>query len=216
MMQSWPRLVKNVMELKNAVCDLVWNIQNPEKMDLLNHLAERTRDGMKGDYRVDGQGWRGTVARTAGRLVYGCFRPGNRLGSPGAAATCPRHGCRARPRRTHPRWYGWTAETGVFGLRSPGSDALGDIPEHKFLVAINNVGLGHPSGGALLRSLAWFWCCSNFSRDWLLSFAQLFGQPMRWATYDPSDASIKDRLEEMMELMGSAAGRSCPRGPMLN
>lgn len=211
MMQSWPRLVKNSMELKNAVCDLVWNIQNPEKMELLNHLAERTRDGMKGSIRENGQGWRGTVAG----LLDGWF-----TGVAVREIDWEVRGCRHMPqawlprqtRRIHPRWYGWTAETGLFGLRSTESDALGDIPEHKFLVAINNVGLGHPSGGALLRSLAWFWCCANFSRDWLLSFAQLFGQPLRWATYDPSDPTVKDRLEDMMEHMGSAAWACVPQG----
>lgn len=211
MMQSWPRLVKNSMELKNAVCDLIWNVQNPEKMELLNHLAERCRDGMKGNIRENGQGWRGTIAG----LLDGWF-----TGVAVREIDWEVRGCRHMPqawlprqtRRIHPRWYGWTAETGLFGLRSTESDALGDIPEHKFLIAINNVGLGHPSGGALLRSLAWFWCCSNFSRDWLLSFAQLFGQPLRWATYDPSDPTVKDRLEDMMEHMGSAAWACVPQG----
>lgn len=214
MMQTWPKLVANVAELKNAVCDLVWSVQNPERMELMGHLAERCRDGMRGDVRVDGQGWRGTVAG----LLDGWF-----TGIAIREIDWEARGCRHMPqawlprqtRRVHARYYGWAAESGTLGLRQPGGDALCDITPHKFLVAVNNVGFGHPSGGALLRSLAWFWCASNFTRDWLLNFAQLFGQPIRWATYDTSDPTIKDRLEEMLEHMGSAAWAAAPQGANL-
>lgn len=46
MCRTWPRLVKNVTELKNAVCGLQWNVQDEEGREEMKHLAERTRDGM--------------------------------------------------------------------------------------------------------------------------------------------------------------------------
>lgn len=118
-------------------------------------------------------------------------------------------------RKVHPRWYGWDVESGLFGMRSPGSDTLGDFLPSKFLVAVNNVSFGHPSGGALLRSLAWYWCAANFSADWLLNFAQIFGQPIRWATYDKSDPELKDIMESMLENMGAAAWAAAPTGSTL-
>lgn len=211
MCRTWPRLVKNVAELKNAVCDLVWTVQDPEGREDLKHLAERARDGMRGNYKEDGQGWRGTInglldgwfcgvsVREIDWEVRGCVHM--------PQAWLPR-----QTRRVHPRWYGWHAESGLFGMRSPGSDALADFDAAKFLVAINNVSFGHPCGGALLRSLAWYWCAANFSADWLLSFAQIFGQPIRWGNYDNSDPGLRDIMAEMLENMGSAAWAAAPNG----
>lgn len=211
MCRTWPRLVKNVTELKNAVCGLQWNVQDAEDREEMKHLAERTRGGMKGNYREDGQGWRGTVnglldgwfcgvtVREIDWEVRGCVHM--------PQAWLPR-----QTRKIHPRWYGWDAESGLFGMRSPGSDALGDFMPSKFLVAINNVSFAHPSGGALLRSLAWYWCAANFSADWLLNFAQIFGQPIRWANYDKSDPDLKDIMEDMLEHMGAAAYAAAPNG----
>lgn len=211
MCRTWPRLVKNVAELKNAVCDLVWTVQDPEGREDLKHLAERARDGMKGNYKEDGQGWRGTInglldgwfcgvsVREIDWEVRGC-------------AHMPQAWLPRQTRRVHPRWYGWDAESGLFGMRSPGSDALADFAADKFLVAINNVSFGHPCGGALLRSLAWYWCAANFSADWLLSFAQIFGQPIRWGNYDNSDPALRDIMADMLENMGSAAWAAAPNG----
>lgn len=211
MCRTWPRLVKNVTELKNAVCGLQWDVQDPEDNEILKHLAERARDGMRGNYREDGQGWRGTVnglldgwfcgiaVREIDWEVRGC-------------AHMPQAWLPRQTRRVHPRWYGWHAESGLFGMRTPDNDDLGDFPEHKFMVAINNVSFGHPAGGALLRSLAWYWCAANFSADWLLSFAQIFGQPIRWGTYDASDPGLKDIIADMLENMGSAAWAAAPTG----
>lgn len=211
MCRTWPRLVKNVTELKNAVCDLVWTVQDPDGNDDLKHLAERARDGMKGNYKEDGQGWRGTIhglldgwfcgiaVREIDWEVRGC-------------AHMPQAWLPRQTRRVHPRWYGWHAESGLFGMRASGNDELGDFNADKFLVAINNVSFGHPCGGALLRSLAWYWCAANFSADWLLSFAQIFGQPIRWGNYDNSDPGLRDIMADMLENMGSAAWAAAPTG----
>ena len=34
--RTWPRLVKNVTELKNAVCGLQWNVQDEEGLSLIH------------------------------------------------------------------------------------------------------------------------------------------------------------------------------------
>jgi len=215
MMQTWPRLVKNVSELKNAVCGLDWVVQSDESTtQRMTGLASRCRDGMKGDYRFDGKGWRGTIhglldgwfcgvaVREIDWEVRGALSAGY--------ATLPR-----QTRRIPAEYYGWDSVSGIFGLYLPGSNEISDIPECKFLVGMNNSSFGHPSGGALLRSLAWYWCAANFSADWLLSFAQLFGQPIRWGTYDATQPEMKALMEEMLENMGSATWAAVPAGANL-
>ncbi|MEG0587666.1 MAG: DUF935 family protein [Akkermansia sp.] len=215
MCQTWPRLVKNMQELKNAVNAKIWNVQTPEhaiNAEVAKSLAERARDGMKGDYHVDGAGWRGTISG----LLDGWF-----TGVVVREIDWEVRGCSHLPQAVLPRqtrrvsasWYGWSAESGRFGIRLPSNPGeLVDVPLNKFLVGINNVSLDHPSGGALLRSLAWFWCASNFSSEWLLNFAQLFGQPFRWATYDPATPALKNTLAQMLSAMGSAAWAAVPAG----
>jgi len=217
MMQTWPRLVKNVAELKNAVCGLEWNVQSDDTtVEHMSSLAARTRDGMRGDYMVDGKGWRGTVhglldgwfCGVVVREVDWEVRGGNGAGV--SLAMLPR-----QTRKVSAEHYGWQKETGKFGLMLPGSDTLADIVAHKFLVGINNSGFGHPCGGALLRSLAWYWCAANFSAEWLLSFAQLFGQPIRWGTYDATQPAMRDMLADMLANMGSATWAAVPAGANL-
>lgn len=86
------------------------------------------------------------------------------------------------------------------------------FPENKFLIAINRAKSGHPSQGALLRPLAWWWCAANFSAEWLLNFGQIFGLPIRWATYDPNQPGLLTKISEMLEDMGSTAWAAFPAG----
>ncbi len=71
-------------------------------------------------------------------------------------------------------------------------------------------------GGALLRPLVWWWCAANFSADWLLNFAQVFGLPLRWATYDATaPQETVDRICAMLQNMGSASWGAFPNGTTL-
>ena len=66
-----------------------------------------------------------------------------------------------------------------------------------------------------MRPLVW-WCAANFSADWLLNFAQVFGLPLRWATYDPAaPQETVDGLCEMLQKMGSAGWGAFPNGTAL-
>lgn len=63
----------------------------------------------------------------------------------------------------------------------------------------------------LLRPLAWWWCAANFSADWLLNLAQVFGLPFRWANYDPTaPQETVDRICSMLQNMGSAGWAAFP------
>src|SRR5262245_19299553 len=130
----------------------------------------------------------------------------------------------------HPCCYGFNYE-GTLGLTDPGSTpgygittapnpmrqpVLQPIPPYKFLVCIHKVRSGNPMGAALLRPLAWWWCAANFSSDWLLNLAQVFGLPFRWANYATSspDQTIS-AICDMLANMGSAGWAAFPEGTTL-
>lgn len=91
-----------------------------------------------------------------------------------------------------------------------------EFPPEKFLVAIHKSKSGTALGGSMLRPLAWWWCASNFSADWLLNLSQLFGIPFRWVNYDPSlPDPLKNELDAMMQNMGSSGWARFPQGTEL-
>ncbi len=95
----------------------------------------------------------------------------------------------------------------------PAPDQLKPFPENKFLIAMHKASGGSVLGGALLRPLAWWWCAANFSSDWLLNLAQLFGLPFRWVTYDSSASSETiAAIDQMLQNMGSNGWARFPVG----
>ena len=98
-------------------------------------------------------------------------------------------------------------------LSPQGDGNYEEFPDDKFLIGIYKNRSGNSMGYGLLRQLAFWWSGQNFCRDWLLNFAQVFGQPLRWATYDPgASANIKNDIADMLENMGSAAWGAFPAG----
>ena len=132
------------------------------------------------------------------------------------------------PRATkfaHPCNYAF-GDDGVLGLTDDSNYAettsgyrkaeVRPFPPYKFLTAIHKAQSGSPIGGALLRPLAWWWCAANFSSDWLLNLAQIFGLPFRWANYAASapDETVA-AVCNMLQNMGSAGWAAFPEGTSL-
>ncbi len=96
---------------------------------------------------------------------------------------------------------------------NPQPNQLQPFPENKFLIAMHKASGGSPLGGALLRPLAWWWCAANFSSDWLLNLAQLFGLPFRWVNYDQySTPDTIAAIDAMLQNMGSNGWARFPTG----
>ncbi|HEU0011087.1 MAG TPA: DUF935 family protein [Verrucomicrobiae bacterium] len=95
----------------------------------------------------------------------------------------------------------------------PIQDCFAPFPPDKFLISICKQKSGHPISGALLRILGFWWAASNFTWEWFLRYAQIFGMPFRMAFYDAnaSQATI-DKIQQMLEGMGSAAWAAFPAG----
>lgn len=132
----------------------------------------------------------------------------------------------------HPRYYGFpsnadAAEELMLNARELGatnpdyqqtsSGLWMPIPDDQFIVSIIQQKSGHPINGSLLRILGFWWAASNFTWEWFLNFAQIFGAPIRWANYDPATATagtIQDILN-MLAQMGSFGYAAFPAGTNL-
>ena len=139
----------------------------------------------------------------------------------------------------HPRLYGYPAQTVGGGpdrlmLRTSeiardaapssgsgvrpisGTSAWEPFPRDKFLIGIAKQKTGHPIGAALLRPLAWWWAVGNFTGEWLVNLAQIFGVPIRWANYAQGTPPEQIRkIEDMLANMGSASWAAFPDGTHL-
>ena len=147
----------------------------------------------------------------------------------------------AAPRATrwvHPRFYGYAMNADWLGLNTneiesaaagntteetppprlslkPVNGVYARVPENKFLVCIRKSKSGSPISGGLLRQLAFWWCASQFTQSWVLNFAQIFGLPIRWATYDPNMPGLMEKVCAMLDNMGTAAWGAFPAGTQL-
>lgn len=233
MEMTWPRLAKNTTELKNAVLGLEWNVMDSDDAPMagMAQLLERAKNGMRGDPASGAMGWRAMCESLLDAWFYGvavCELVWETRG----AGSMPLARLPKNALETSPWHFGW--RTGPAGHNSGGpmnstdplsendgrlvlypdasSNQAQDFPPHKFLIGIRRARRGHPSGGALLRALAWWWCAANFTAEWLLNFAQIFGQPLRWGTYPLGNDAAQKALASMLENMGSAAWGAGPEG----
>ncbi len=240
MFDSWPELSACAQELSDGVSSLkvIFEPFAEEDEDPTDEAEERCKvvssalRRMAPDAAADENDFGGTIQD----IVDGWFRGVTALEVDWQVITSNVHGHLVAPRASfwvHPVCFGFD-QNGRLGLRvdaqgqvSPanlGGSAvfgpaqaqpavIGAFPPHKFLVGIHKAKSGTALGGSLLRPLAWWWCAANFSSDWLLNLAQIFGLPFRWANYDPSaPQETVDRICAMLQNMGSAGWAAFPAG----
>jgi len=77
------------------------------------------------------------------------------------------------------------------------------LPPNKFIVHIYRARSGLPNRGGLLRIVAWMYLFKNYSiKDWI-TFAEVYGMPIRIGKYSPSASSDdKETLIEAVRLIG--------------
>jgi len=215
MEDSWARLSKNLHELKSAAASANYTVmpytkrgENPtpsaqDKADYVQHCL----DNWKGNPIEGTTGFKDAIYDLCDGVGKG-FSVLEVLWEASVEGI--------RPKSTywlHPRYYGYPYENPNLMLAPRGDGTYEDFPENKFLIAIYKNRSGNSMGYGLLRQLAYWWSGQNYCRDWLLNFAQVFGQPLRWATYDPgASANIKNDIADMLENMGAAAWGAFPSG----
>lgn len=230
MEDTWPRLAKNLNELKRAVIARDWRIEAWAEEDApptdsaeeKAKLVSRAVWTMRPEQDEDGNNFEGLIydlldAWAKGLSVLELDWETRSSGSLGEF-NAPRAAF-----WVHPMNYGYD-EQGRLGLNLAGANERGifarqnnitPFPEDKFLVALCKSGTGSPLGAALLRRLAFWWCAANFSASWFLNFAQIFGLPIRWANYDPNTPGLLEKVLDMLENMGSAGYGAFPAGTTL-
>jgi phage gp29-like protein len=227
MEDTWPRLAKALGELKRQVAAMKWTVEpwaeddepaSPaaqERARLVSHAIWQ----MRPEQDIDETAFTGIVydlldAWGKGVSVVELMweeRDTRKLGR----IITPRAG-----QWVHPDNYG-VDNDGRLGLRPTNNKQrttnFDPLPPYKFLVGIARAKTSHFLGAALLRPLAWWWAASNFSAQWLLNYAQLFGVPVRWATFPAgaSDALI-GQIGTALTNMGSSGWAAFPEGTSLN
>ena len=245
MQDTSPRLATNVGKLVRAVKGMEWTIQAwskkgqkptntaQERADLVDEIIWSMRPRPQADEN--------DFEATIGDIMDGWFKGTSILENYWMQDASQ---ARWRATKwIHPRYYGYDSfnsdlmlnyqemlsarQTAAMGtpsaealfdlnsLKKSGSGQYVEFPEHKFLIAIAKAKTGHPSGTALLRSLAWWWAAANFGAEWLLNHAQLFGQPIRWVNYDSSRPDLLAAICDMLENMGSSGWGAFPAGTVL-
>jgi phage gp29-like protein len=242
MEQTWPRLNKNLNELKNAVIDLEWNLQ-PFALKGQKPTAEAQRRAqilehliwdMEPDIKANENDFNDTIYDVLDALgksisVLELDIPPQPVQIDLGAGVENVYPIRAT-RFVHPRYYGYpnypvTSDELMLNAKevkfsNPNAqlpDNDGSIwikfPEDKFIVSIIKQKSGHPLNSGFLRLLGVWWSMTNFTWEWALNFAQIFGMPLRWANFDPSSSQETINLiEELLRNMGSAAYAAFPAG----
>lgn len=220
MEDTWPRLKKNLNEIKRAVVQAEWRAEATARpQSPPSALAERKRDFLAdaiGAFRPsleeDENGFEA--------MIYDlCDAVGKGLSVQEIHWETRGGGGGVMPRAT--RWipsrcYGYPPEGTALQLCPEGAPApFQPFPPDKFIVAFFKTRTGHPVGAGMLRSLATMWIGANFSYDWALNLAQLFGLPFRWVEYDPAQKGLLKQICGMLENMGSAGWGAFPAGTKL-
>ncbi len=219
MLDTWPRLQKNVAELSMAVNSTRFNVtpyarkgEEPTATAIERAaLAERAlAEFLPSPFDTAENNFEQTIS-----TLCEAFPKGYSV----QEILWERRGGFILPRacyRVHPSFYGLAPQSSRLQLRTDGS-TFKDFPADKFLVAQWRNGGDNPATHGVLRSLAWWWGAVMFGRDWLLNYAEIFGVPLRWATYDRNASpQLQQSLADALENLGSAGWAAFPDGTKLD
>ena len=216
MEDSWPRLAKNLGEVRRAAARCTYTITpylapgQTKPTDTARERADLAKVALTN--------WRPTVGSLELGFEDALFDALDAYGKGLSVLEVgwQRHRAGILPRsawQLAPQLYGWNADGNRLGLVADGT--WREFPDGQFLVGTWRGRSGVPGQTALLRCLAPYWCGITFGWEWLLNHAQIFGVPIRWGTYDADRPELKSSLETMLENMGSAGWAAMPSGTSL-
>lgn len=225
MEDTWPRLAKNLHDVRSAVAKVEWTVQpytlkgkkaSPSAMKKAE-FVEQCLFGMKGDPLTGQNGWHGTVydlmdAYGKGLAVLEVDWKRHIDGT-----TVPSGTRWLRPIHFDYPLYNANADERLLLCRSGDLTQYEEFPKDHFLVGVYRTRSAvQATLGGIMRRLAPLWVFGNLSLEWLVNFAQLFGVPLRWATYNTRHTDQLSVLSSMLENMGSAGWGAFPEGTNLN
>jgi phage gp29-like protein len=224
MLDTWPRLQKDLRELTQAVLDVglkikPWAKKDEEPTDSAIEkadLVERSTLGCRADVTWRERSWEGLLKDiiTSWLLgfsvneIYWEIRKNEDSGDLEYQPRC------FKP--IPPRFFRYPMDVSEPDrlLLNPsgnfGNIQLFDWPDNKFVVSINEGHSGHPSMAAPIRCLSVLWSASVFGMSWFQNNAQLFGVPFRIGKFVKGDAQAYQILSQMLASMGSSGWAAIP------
>lgn len=231
MEDTWERLRGNLNKLKNAVCKLPFNLQpwtekgqEPtdsalEKAAFVEHVLHNQKAATwEGQHNFHGTIYEllDAVARGVAVLEIdwtiedGKYVPAGTRRVPWTCLGFERSPSLSLSKGSNPN------ALRLFPDRDPNTPKPFERFPHKFLVGVYRAKSGHIAETAQLRSLAHLWLGRMLGWEWMAQKAELFGIPLRWATYDPSAPQTQiDQISDMLRNMGTAAWGAFPAGTEL-
>ena len=108
----------------------------------------------------------------------------------------------------HQKRFFWDSIDDSFKVRTQEHPEGILLPENKFILHKYKARSGHPSRAGILRVVAWMYLFKNYDvKDWV-SFAEVFGLPLRLGTYQPgaSEADKAALMQALIQIGADAAG----------
>jgi phage gp29-like protein len=230
MMDTWPRLQKNILSLKRDVANLDWSINAFSEKDEAPTdsaqekaaLVERALYGMVADPVTDTDDFSGMIKTLVDAVPCG-FSISEITWIKRDGEIVPQ--C---TKKTPARFYGYSLmpdKPDQLMLNPKGNlaltwEALEEFPANKFLIGVFKAYSNHPTMAPMLRSLTPWWFAHIYGLKWLMTFCQMFGAPFRWAEYTPGNDenadSVFNQLLSMLEQMGNAGYGVFPTGAKVN
>jgi phage gp29-like protein len=224
MLDTWPRLQKDLRELTQAVLDVglkikPWAKKDEEPTDSAIEkadLVERSTLGCRADVTWRERSWEGLLKDIitswllgfAVNEIYWEVRKNEDSGDLEYQPRC------FKP--IPPRFFRYPMDVSEPDrlLLNPsgnfGNIQLFDWPQNKFIVSINEGHSGHPSMAAPIRCLSVLWTASVFGMSWFQNNAQLFGVPFRIGKFVKGDMQGYQILSQMLAQMGSSGWAAIP------
>ena len=101
----------------------------------------------------------------------------------------------------------WDSED-AFKVRTDEAPEGMELPKNKFILHRYKARSGHPSRAGILRVVAWMYLFKNYDlKDWV-SFAEVYGLPLRLGKYAPgaSEADKVALMQALIQIGADAAG----------
>lgn len=212
MIDSWPKLQKNINEVARLVSIAPWKVlpyaPRGEKPDAAAEKLAKEIEDMIWTMRPNAQRMERGLEGTIKDLALGYY-----YGHAVSEIHWRNTGGDWKPKATRSisaRFYGYPEGFGT----DDGADRLMldptggwagrrfvDFPENRFLVAVNSGHRGHPAMAAPLRALAAYWLAAVYGLKWFVNFAQLYGIPWRHA--EVANATDRDVVSRALATIGS-------------
>jgi phage gp29-like protein len=221
MEDTWPRLAKDLSEIKRSVAAMKWDVvpwaeenEAPKRASIKRaNLVSRMIWRMDPSIESDERNFQGIIYDLLDAWGKGLSLV-EMIWHETPDGIAPRCGLWMHPVNyalSQENKIGLAADRGPMGYAF--SREVTPFPEHKVIIGSAKGRTAHVSCAAMLRPLAWWWAASNFSATWLLNYAQIFGVPIRWAKYatGASDDTIA-KIAEKLDGAGSAGWALFPEG----